>query len=69
MSEFMTALRVEHARLSAYLRDHSQKHSGTLPYRQCVAAHRLLTDLIARDGGDVADRDCVKQKLVEIAGG
>lgn len=55
-------LRVEHDRLSAWLNDNTDK-MGTPEHRKALLAHRLLTDLIALDGGTKEQRAYVWQQL------
>lgn len=51
--------------LSAWLKSNALEKAGTTEYRKKNEAHRLLTDLVARDGGTPEDRAYVMRKLSE----
>lgn len=59
------ALKAELATLSKWLEANALEKAGTAEYGKKNAAHRLLTDLVARDGGTPEDRAYVMRKLNE----
>lgn len=67
MTEF-SALEAEHARLTQWRNENADK-TGTLEYRKSTISHRLLTDLLERDGGTEADRAEVARQLAQVEDG
>ncbi len=61
----MTSLRAEHHRLSSLMRRDALEKAGKPAFRKIVIAHRLVTDLLARDGGSSEERAYVFAKLNE----
>lgn len=55
-------LKVEYDRLSAWLKDNTDK-MGTPEHRKALLAHRFLIDLIVLDGGTKEQRAYVWQQL------
>lgn len=68
MTHDLEALKKEHDRLSAIMQEasHNPELAGTRP--KVVIAHRLLTDLIAANGGTPEQRAEVMRRLTEIHG-
>lgn len=56
---------IEHARLTAYLREHALTKPRPANYRKLILVHRLLTDLLDTGGGTPEQRAAVIRKLNE----
>lgn len=64
----MAKLRAERERVEMW-RDDNIANVGTPEFRRSTLAHRLLVDLIARDGGSPADRAYVAREMAAIESG
>lgn len=68
MTHDLEALRQEHDRLSAIMQEaaHNPDLAGTPGRKKIIIAHRLLTDLIAANGGTPELRAEVTRRLAEL---
>ncbi len=65
----LDALQAEHDRVSAWLNENLLDKAGSAECRRLILAHRLLTDLLAADGGTPEMRAAAMRELTAIHAG